>query len=79
MVFEPSVLFPTAAVWVEIDDMVQNFPWSKLELYCKAPVSSSIGRTENIPLLNKRLDELIECNFWLNFGVKMKLVLKISF
>ena len=62
MVFEPSVLIPTAAVWVEIDDMVQNSPWSKLELYCKAPVSSSTGRTEIIQLFNKGLDKLIECN-----------------
>ena len=45
-----------------VDDMVQNSPRSKLELHCKAPVSSSTSRTENIPLLNKRLDELIECN-----------------
>ena len=31
------------------------------KLYCKAPVSSSTGKTEDIPLLNKRLDDLIEC------------------
>ena len=35
-------------------------PWNKLKLYCKALVRST-GRsenTENIPLRNKRLDEL---------------------
>ena len=35
----------------------KNFPWNKLELYCKAT-----DRTENIPSLKRRLDELIECN-----------------
>ena len=36
----------------------ENFtPWNKLKLYCKALVSST-GRTENIPLRKKRLDEL---------------------
>ena len=38
----------------------ENFtPWNKLKLNCKALVSST-GRTENIPLRNKRLDELYD-------------------
>ena len=36
--------------------------WNKPKLYCKAPVSSYTGTTENILFLNKRLDELIECS-----------------
>ena len=37
---------------------MQKFPLEQYKLYCKTPVSSSTGRTENIPLLNKRLDDL---------------------
>ena len=62
MVFEPSCFYglihPDAVGGGGVDDMVQNSPGTSLNCI----VSSSTSRTENIPLLNKRLDELIECN-----------------
>ena len=52
----------TMIFWWFSNKEAKTSPWSKPKLYFEAPVSSYTGRTENTPLPNKRLDELIECN-----------------
>ena len=53
---------PKAKIITVFYNFLQKKPWNKLKLYCKAQLCSSAGRTEHIPLLHKRLDEMIECN-----------------
>ena len=55
-------LFPIPPNMDFSDKKSKTHTWNKFKLYCKAQVNNCNDRTENLPLLKKRRDELIECN-----------------